>query len=551
VITRDRARRISIAALGAVTVVAIIVRVPSIVEPLGIDQGLWASAARAMSRGQLLYRDVWDQKPPGIFLLYLAAFRTIGWTRATVGALDIGAAAVTAVLLFLIASRVGRVVAGATASAVYAVLTVPSWQFRYGGILNRSVAETFIGVFVAAGACCAVLLVGHAPRRWAPFALGLASGLCVIFKPNAGVYFVALLVWVACYGERSLRTMIRAAVEAGIGASVFPIVTVVWLWAIGVLPDAKIALIDFNRFYVAEGFDPSTFAVDFIKALWFRARSDPLWLGGAVGTALIAVQVVWHRRVDAFAGLAVLWGAAAALVIALNGNRLFSTYFLQAHPPLALLTAWLFTADVRPRRAQQLAVAAAGLMMAYLLLHKNYAGKVYESLQADVRYVMHRIDPAEYLDRFGGYGNGRGYSARANAEVAEYVRARTKPDDLIYEFGLQSEIYFDADRLPAHRFLRVNEFVPSTFPHPDFQIDAVVRMLAMRRPEYLIFEKVRIASEMGEAVDRLEADPHVDRLLQSYSREAEIEDFTVYRRRPDLSAAPGEAVDSRAAVSIP
>jgi hypothetical protein len=320
---------------------------------------------------------------------------------------------------------------------------------------------------------------------------------------------------------------------------------------IGVLPDAKIALIDFNRFYVAEGFDPATFAVDFMKAVWFRAKSDPLWLGGAVGSALVAVQLVWQRRVDALAGLGVLWGAAGALVIALNGNRLFSTYFLQVHPPLALLTAWLFTADVRPRRVQQLAVAAAGLMMVYLLLHKNYPGKVYESLQADVRYVMHRVDPAEYLDRFGGYGNGRGYSARANAEVAEYVRSRTKADDLIYEFGLQSEIYFDADRLPAHRFLRVNEFVPSTFPHPEFQIDAVVRTLAMRRPEYLIFEKVRIASEMGEAVDRLEADPHVERLLQSYSREAQIEDFTLYRRRQDLSAAPGGPVDSRAAVSIP
>jgi len=551
VITRDRARRISIAALGAITVVAFIVRVPSIVEPLGIDQGLWASAARAMSRGQLLYRDVWDQKPPGIFLVYLAAFRTIGWTRATVGALDIAASAATAVLLLLIASSAGRVIAGAAASAVYAVLTVPSWQFRYGGILNRSVAETFIGVFVAAAACCAVLAAGAAPRRWAAFALGLASGLCVIFKPNAGVYFVALLAWVACYGERSARRLIRVAVEAGIGALVFPIVTVMWLWTIGVLPDAKIALVDFNRFYVAEGFDPSTFAVDFMKAVWFRAKSDPLWLGGAVGSGLVAVQLAWHRRVDALAGLAVLWGAGAALVIALNGNRLFSTYFLQAQPPLALLTAWVFAADIRPRRAHRLAAAAAGLMMAYMLLHRNYAGKVYESVQADVRYLMHRVDPAEYLDRFGGYGNGRGYSARANAEVAAYVRARTKPDDLIYEFGLQSEIYFDADRLPAHRFLRVNEFVPSTFPHPDFQIDAVVRVLAMRRPEYLIFEKVRIASEMGEAVDRLEADPHVGRLLQSYSRETEIEDFTLYRRRQDLSAVPGGPVDLRAVESRP
>jgi len=39
--------------LGVVAVAALAVRVPSIAEPLGIDQSLWASAVRGMSRHQL------------------------------------------------------------------------------------------------------------------------------------------------------------------------------------------------------------------------------------------------------------------------------------------------------------------------------------------------------------------------------------------------------------------------------------------------------------------------------------------------------------------
>jgi 4-amino-4-deoxy-L-arabinose transferase-like glycosyltransferase len=38
----------------------------AIAEPLGIDQSLWASAVRGMAKEQRLYRDVWEQRPPGV-----------------------------------------------------------------------------------------------------------------------------------------------------------------------------------------------------------------------------------------------------------------------------------------------------------------------------------------------------------------------------------------------------------------------------------------------------------------------------------------------------
>ena len=55
----------------AAAVVALAARILSIAEPLGIDQSLWASAVRGMSRHQLLYRDVWEQKTAG-HLLHLS-----------------------------------------------------------------------------------------------------------------------------------------------------------------------------------------------------------------------------------------------------------------------------------------------------------------------------------------------------------------------------------------------------------------------------------------------------------------------------------------------
>ncbi len=527
-------------ALGVIAVLAMFVRVPSIAEPLGIDQGLWASAARAMARGQLLYRDVWDQKPPAIFLTYLAAFRLLGWTPASIAWLDIAASSLTAGLLFAGVRRLGGPLMAAAAAALYSVLTVPSWQFRYGGFLDRSVAETFIGLSVAAGAWCAVRLKDNA-SPWSAIGLGVAAGAAIAFKPNAGVYLPALLVWIACCGGEGRPRLLRAALAAALGSAVIPVLTMIWLWRLGVLPEAKVALLDFNRFYVAQDFNAETFAIDFAKAIWSRVKSDPLWLAGAVGAGAAFVDLVRSKRIDPVPALAVVWGAAAALVIAANGNRLFSTYFLQAHPPLAVMAAWLLVRALRAPLFHQAAAATAAVLMALLLARRNYPARVYEAARADLAQLVHREEPARYQERFGGYATGRGYSARANAEVAEYVKSHTGPDDTIYEFGLQSGIYFYTDRLPAHRFLRVNEFVPTTFPNPDFTLEAVTRELASRHPVYLVFEQVHTGTVMGNAVDHLQEQPEIERLLLDYHLESRIEDFTLYRLRPPLAAAHSPA----------
>ena len=109
-------------------------RIVAIAEPLGIDQSLWASAASGMARGQRLYRDVWEQRPPGIYWIYRAGFRILGWTPATVVWLDILASAATCLLLFLIAHRLStRLAAALTAALVRrvddAVVALRKWRF--------------------------------------------------------------------------------------------------------------------------------------------------------------------------------------------------------------------------------------------------------------------------------------------------------------------------------------------------------------------------------------------------------------------------------------
>src|SRR3982751_6634022 len=99
--------RILLALAGAL----LIVRLPSLVQPMGSDQGLYAYVGERILHGELAYRDAWDQKPPGIHYIY-AALRAVSSRDVVVPAADLAAAASVAALLWLIGSRLCGSLAG-------------------------------------------------------------------------------------------------------------------------------------------------------------------------------------------------------------------------------------------------------------------------------------------------------------------------------------------------------------------------------------------------------------------------------------------------------
>jgi len=528
-----------ICALGLVTVAALLLRVPSIAQPLGIDQSLWASAVFGMEHGQRLYRDVWEQRPPGIYWIYLAGFRILGWVPATVAWLDIFASVAMTAILFVIVRRLAAPLMATLAAALYAVLTMPAWLYGHGGFLERSVSETFIVVCVGLAAWSAVRS-RESPSPAPAFALGLFAGAAVVLKPNAGLYLPALLLWIVLYTRSRPRALIPALAATIVGSAIVPVLAIGWLWSQGTLQDARIAVIDFNRYYVGQGWSPAGYAIDFSKAVWLRIKTDPLWLAGTAGTLLALFELARRRRLPPLAGLAMIWGSAAAIVIIVNGARLFNSYFINALPPLAIMAAWLLApaesgvgrerhGRQHTRKAIAVVVAAA---MTVLLIQRGYVERVGGWVRADIDVLRDDTERTAYLEQFGGYATGRGYSARAHAELASHVGSRTGPEDRIFLFGINGAgVYFLTGRLTAHRFLRANFFVETDFPDPAFRLESVIEDLQSARPRYLIFERLHSPSAMGQAVDALPHHPQITSLLDDYVFERQIEDFALFRRR--------------------
>ncbi len=513
---------------------AILLRIPSISEPLGIDQSLWASAVRGMARGQHLYADVWEQRPPGIYLTYLAAFSVFGWTTAAVAWIDILASAVVTVLLYVLARTLAGPRTGALAAALYAVLTMPAWLYPYGGFLERSVCETFIVVCAGFASLCAVGLRRRRSLLMA-FGIGVCAGAAMVFKPNAGIYLPSLLLW-SFFGstaaERSVKGFwLRALGAASLGACVLPGLGFVWLWQQGLLPEARTAIVDFNRWYVGKDFALDAYASKFYDRVGLRLKTEPLWLAGGIAAVVAIWDLARMRRLPPLASLAVLWGGAAAIAILVNGMGLFNSYFINPLAPLALLVAWWLSDRAVVSATFRVLGVVTVILMATVMVQRNFAPKVVGWAKVDAAMLRGGADRTSYLERFGGYATGRGYSARANQELAEYVRAHTQPTDHVYLFGINGAgVYFLSDRLTTHRFLRVNFFLEG-FPDPRFTLGAVVEDLRARQPAYLIFERLHSETEMGRAVDALPENPLIRSLLETYVLDSQIEDFTLYRRR--------------------
>src|SRR4029079_5557045 len=128
--------------LLAIAAALLILRVPSLAQPMGPDQGLYAYVGDRLLHGELAYRDAWDQKPPGIHYVY-AALRAVTTRDAAVPAADLACAAAVAALLWAIGARLHGPLAGGLSAVLFLLLSDPSMS-RLAGVRVRAQAETFI-----------------------------------------------------------------------------------------------------------------------------------------------------------------------------------------------------------------------------------------------------------------------------------------------------------------------------------------------------------------------------------------------------------------------
>ena len=153
--------------LLALACVLLAVRLPSLVQPMGADQGLYAYVGERIRAGGLPYRDAWDQKPPAIHVTY-AAMRAVWPARRRRSGCRPRHGGGRRRLLWRLGTR--RSGPGRQAAAVvFLLLSNPAFA-RLGGVSVRAQCETFIAAIVTGAFLCLARSRGTQPSALAVLA---------------------------------------------------------------------------------------------------------------------------------------------------------------------------------------------------------------------------------------------------------------------------------------------------------------------------------------------------------------------------------------------
>lgn len=506
-------------AAAAILIAAVLLNLSAIHWRPNLDDDLlFAYCGWRVWRGDVPYVNVFDNKPPGVWYANALGFALFG--ENTIGGIVLPAAALLATLVaFTLIARAAYGRGMALPAALTAGLLLTHVRFESGA--NRT--ETYVAACEALGVCGYLywLTRGGFGRL---FLAGLALGAAPCFKQSGLAAAAACglhLVWLSVRERRGWRPV--AALAAG-GAAL-PLIVVTVLASQGALADAWFAIVTFNRFSFERG-DASWVRVDRSLADYWRdltpqAELFALVLMGAIAALAAKGARVWRgmasrpiaemqarapreaspantmqRDVQGRAlhsnpgcvfsfeprGLGVFWlwlliGFYLACVstgrMAYHMAPLLTPLGLVALYPMAALFAGqpLAAALLRPSRVAALATYVYVLLGvgANSLLHaeKCWRGKT-------SWYAFERKEP-------------EGHELRG-----AFIRAHTRPDDLIYVWGWSPGTYRFAYRGCPSRFATL-EAVSHVAPHGEFIVEGAIRDMLARPPAAFVMSEIDYA----------------------------------------------------------
>jgi hypothetical protein len=449
-------------AFASAMVALLLVRLPTVVQPAGGDQGIYAYVGQTILKGGVPYRDAWDQKPPGVHFTY-AAMLALWRSDSVVPATDLAVAAIVALLLVPLGRRItGASGAGAAAALLFLLLGDPSFQ-RLGGLWVRAQAETFVALAVTAGmllAFPAAAAASDGGRQRTAFLMsatvGALFGLAFVYKYNAGVFLLpALLVYAVGVPaadrlvprNRGLGVLARQLPAVLLGFVLVAGCVAAWFASHGALGDLYQATIVYNLRYSGETYGGAWDVLRYLLTFPVRhARVDALWfLGGAGCATLLALAAR-----DARLAVAPAFVAAACASIAVNGSRELPQYFVQAGPALALAAGaagWFGWRALGP-----MSRAVLFLVLAVGVVRVNQFDKWAGSISYDIDHLRGRAPRVAYLAKFGGQRQTDKFSALATGQLADLIAAQTGPLDRVLVLGFTPGALVQADRQSASRF---------------------------------------------------------------------------------------------------
>ena len=471
-------------ALGLVMLMA----VPNLSYPIGRDQATYCVIGRGLLDGARFYRDLWDNKPPGIFYVYAAIVKIFGPAMWSIGLLDILWLLAISVCIFRFTERtLGN------AAAFFAVLVNSALHIR-AGYWDAGQPETFLMLFVFGS----YFLLSGRGRRMKLREVGAGSLFAAAFwvKYNAVTFLPLLLL--ALYqkseeaGDGSLRARIATdsidwtSTEFRFAAG-FGLVSV--LVVSGCLFSGSWSAFVEQQFQVLPRYAATASAGIPNYWAWAGGRIE-FWLGfWTVCAALAALIIAWRRHHLSRLAPALVGAASGFAALAMQ-LRYQPYYFETCYPFFAIFWAYLMVQAFEGARALARDFACRNWPVARVLTWVVFAnlaalclpGPVIRMVTNYRAFNQWRQDPARFYSSYSWPGAAEDF--RDVLRVVDFLKRHPAPADGVYVWGNEPLIYYLSGHRPPARFVW-NLPLIAPWRLPGWRQE-LVRRLTRVRPRYII-----------------------------------------------------------------
>jgi hypothetical protein len=524
--------------LVAIAIVFVLVRaLPILSFPMGNDQGTYLTIGQGLLEGKQLYRDLWDNKPPGIFIVYAGIAKLFGRVMWSAAAVDILLLLVISYLLFqFTAPYVGR------SGAAIAVMVHASMHgdMNYFWIAQP---ETFQVVCVLAG----YLLMARPERRWAlnSFVAGFLLGYACWLKYNA-IAFLPLLVFLPYLNTSGLdrqpprvsltipwRDWFARVAVLLVGLAAAVAIVLAWIVLKGAWPAMREAQFEVLPRYAA-------MAVERRPHYFFSAFARTnYWLGAwNLWAALAGLLVAWLRR-DLKRFAPIFLAASLAYIATVMQVRFHDYYFQTCYPFCAAIWAYVAVGIYEGSRALARNFRRRGWKLAAVLVWVVFAQVIFWPLPAEFNELAMRYEELRewQINHVAFYSN---YPRQLPFEhfdrefqTIDYLQRNAKPSDPIYVWSYKCQIYYLTGHRPPTRFVS-NLGIISLWSLPSWRGE-LMRDLRNARPRFIVVargDELHALTYVNLDSDQyLKTFPELDSFITTnYKAAADFDAFVVYRR---------------------
>ncbi len=447
-------------------------RLPSLIEPYWYgDEGIYAVLGQAMNQGYVLYRDIWDNKPPLLYGIYALGNGDL----LTAKMLSLISGLLSVIAFFLLSQKLfNKVVAISTiTTAVYVVLF--GTPLIEGNIAN---AENFMLLPIIIAALL-IYPLSNLKRKTFPknmqlsFLLaGLLIGIAFLFKIVAVFDFAAFflfLLFINLPKKLSISLVKRAVTKLHYGR---PLI----LFAAGLLTPLLLTMLYFLSQDALFVFLQSTFSgnVDYVG---FKNEllgiPQGLLILKAVLLIVSVISIFFARNSLAKPVLfIVIWTTFSLFNTSFSG-RPYTHYVLTLLPSFCLLIGLLLSSKTAKMRYS--IFASIAVIVSVIVIQFPF------SLDKAVLYYPNALQFVAGQKTVDEYQAFFDIKTLRNPLIASFITQHTQKTDKIFIWGNSPQIYALAQRLPA-----TNYFVDYHSLQSEATLKKTQRDLAKAKPKYII-----------------------------------------------------------------